>query len=58
MSVGARLLIALPWVLGLALVGAVVGGSLDDSQNGFRVGAVLGGVGAYLHIRRKMRSAD
>lgn len=57
MSVGARLLIALPWVLGCALLGSVVGGTLGDSQNGFRLGALLGGIGAYAHIRRKMRAA-
>ena len=56
MSIGARLLIAVPWVLGVAFIGLGVGTLFGDPANGFRAGAVLGGIGAILHIRRKVRA--
>ncbi len=45
--------IAAPYVLGLALLGALVGRALGSAANGFRVGAILGGVVAFVVLRRK-----
>ena len=58
MSLAHRLRIALPWVLGVALLGALIGMLFGQPANGFRVGAVLGGVGAFLHIQRRIRSTE
>ena len=55
MSVRERLLLALPWVLGLAFLGAGLGMLFGDPRNGFRIGAVIGGVGAFLHIQRRVQ---
>lgn len=56
MSVGQRLRIALPWVLAVALTGGLVGMLFGNPASGFRAGAVLGGVAAFLHIRRRTRN--
>ena len=53
MKVSATLWIALPWILIAGAIGALVGGAFGDGVNGIRVGVIVGGVTAFLYLRRK-----
>ncbi len=53
MTIAYRLKIAIPCILVGGALGAVVGSVLDSPANGFRVGAILGGVIAFIILLKK-----
>ena len=50
--------IPLPCILIGSALGAVIGGALGDAVNGIRGGIILGGVVAFILLRRKKQSAS
>lgn len=57
-SLGTYLRIPLPCILIGGILGAMIGGSLGDIANGTRVGIILGGIVAFIIMRRKKRSTS
>jgi hypothetical protein len=58
MNVRSNLRIAVPFILIGGALGALIGSAFGDIKNGIRVGVVLGGVGAFVFMQRKKRSAS
>ncbi len=56
MTPGAAVRTALPYILAGGALGALIGSALGDVANGFRAGVILGGVVAFVVLRR--RNAD
>ena len=54
MGIGAILSVALPCILIGGAFGALVGAALGSPVGGIRVGVILGGVGAFLILRRRV----
>ena len=44
---------SVPYVFGGGLLGALFGSAFGSTATGFRVGVILGGVVAFLRLRRK-----
>ena len=57
MKVSGTLRIALPCILIGGTIGALVGGAIGDTANGIRVGVIVGGVAAFLYLKRKKSGA-
>ena len=53
MMIATNLKTAIPCILIGGALGALVGGVLDSTANGTRVGIILGGVIAYIILLRK-----
>lgn len=53
MIIATNLKTAIPCILIGGALGALVGGVLDSTANGTRVGIILGGVIAYIILRKK-----
>ena len=53
MKVSATLRITLPCILIAGAIGALVGGAFGETANGIRVGVIVGGVTAFLYLKRK-----
>jgi len=53
MKVSATLRIALPCILIGGIIGALVGGAFDIGLNAARAGIVVGGIVAFVFLRRK-----
>jgi len=52
-KVSATLRIALPCILIGGIIGALVGGAFGIGVNGIRAGIIVGGVAAFVYLRRK-----
>jgi hypothetical protein len=57
MKVAYKLRIALPCILIFGAIGALVGGIMGVDANGIRVGIVVGGVVAFVFLKRKESGA-
>ena len=53
MKVSATLRIALPCILIGGIIGALVGGAFDIGLNAVRAGIIVGGIVAFVYLRRK-----
>jgi len=58
LTVGDYLRIPLPCILIGGALGAAIGSTLGDTVNGIRVGIIMGGVVAFILLRRKKQSAS
>jgi hypothetical protein len=54
-TVGTYFRIPLPCILIGGALGALIGGALGHDTNGIRAGIILGGIVAYIIMRRKQR---
>jgi len=57
-TLGTYLRIPLPCILIGGALGAMIGDALGDIANGTRVGIIMGGVVAFILLRRKKRNAS
>ena len=53
MKVSSILLIALPFILVGGMIGALVMGAFDIGLNAIRAGIIVGGIAAFVYLRRK-----
>lgn len=53
MKVSATLRIALPFILIGGILGALVMGAFDLGLNAIRAGIIVGGIAAFVYLRRK-----
>ena len=53
MKVAYKLRIVVPCILIFGTIGALVGDSIGDVLNGIRGGIIVGGVVAFLYLKRK-----